>query len=225
MSDSYERLMQVSGEKEFFANLVVDAVSKLDPQTLDLRMIGIKKVGKTLPLTLTCRAEGALGVCDVLICGTRLCRIAGQRKLCRGSSCIRPHTRCRCKQVQGGGLRDSFLVDGVAFKKTFSYAGFEMQPRSFDQPRVLSLNIELELKSEKENAEVRRADPEHALLSWKVRMPSCVHYHWVLDFLVVLHLWFQVHTMHLAGRMLTKISHEHADPTRRPSKISVDCGC
>jgi hypothetical protein len=60
--------------------------------------------------------------------------------------------------VQGGGLRDSFLVDGVAFKKTFSYAGFEMQPRSFDQPKVLSLNIELELKSEKENAEVMHAN-------------------------------------------------------------------
>lgn len=60
-----------------------------------------------------------------------------------------------CGQVQGGGLRDSFLVDGVAFKKTFSYAGFEMQPRSFDNPQVLLLNIELELKSEKENAEAR----------------------------------------------------------------------
>jgi T-complex protein 1 subunit eta len=32
----------------------------------------------------------------------------------------------------GGGLRDSFLVDGVAFKKTFSYAGFEQQPKSFN---------------------------------------------------------------------------------------------
>jgi hypothetical protein len=42
-------LPQVSGEKEFFANLVVDAVSKLDPQTLDLRMIGIKKVGRLRP--------------------------------------------------------------------------------------------------------------------------------------------------------------------------------
>jgi hypothetical protein len=61
MSDGSECLLQVSGEKEFFANLVVDAVSKLDPQTLDLRMIGIKKVGKTLPLTLTCRAEGIDG--------------------------------------------------------------------------------------------------------------------------------------------------------------------
>ena len=57
-------------------------------------------------------------------------------------------------QVQGGGLRDSFLVDGVAFKKTFSYAGFEMQPKAYDSPRILLLNIELELKSEKENAEV-----------------------------------------------------------------------
>eukprot|EP00951_Prasinocladus_malaysianus_P008197 scaffold59269_cov43-Prasinocladus_malaysianus.AAC.2 len=88
----------VSGEKEFFSKMVVDAVSTLDPETLDLKMIGIKK-------------------------------------------------------AQGGGLRDSFLVDGVAFKKTFSYAGFEQQPKSFDDPKILLLNIELELKSEKENAE------------------------------------------------------------------------
>lgn len=91
--------LQVSGEKDFFAQMVVDAVSVLDPTTLDLRMIGTKK-------------------------------------------------------VQGGGLRDSFLVDGVAFKKTFSYAGFEMQPKSYKDPKILLLNIELELKSEKENAEV-----------------------------------------------------------------------
>ena len=29
------------------------------------------------------------------------------------------------KKVTGGSVTDSFLVDGVAFKKTFSYAGFE----------------------------------------------------------------------------------------------------
>lgn len=94
----------VSGEKEFFADMVVDAVKSLDPSTLDLKMIGIKK-------------------------------------------------------VTGGGLRDSFLVDGVAFKKTFSYAGFEQQPKAFDNPKILLLNIELELKSEKENAEIRLEDP------------------------------------------------------------------
>ncbi|KAG2487549.1 hypothetical protein HYH03_013828 [Edaphochlamys debaryana] len=94
----------VSGEKEFFAQMVVDAVTKLDPSTLDLKMVGIKK-------------------------------------------------------VQGGGLRDSFLVDGVAFKKTFSYAGFEQQPKSFSDPKILVLNIELELKAEKENAEIRLDDP------------------------------------------------------------------
>ena len=60
--------VQVSGEKVFFAEMVVAAVQHLDPSTLDLAMLGTKK-------------------------------------------------------VQGGGLRDSFLVDGVAFKKTFSYAG------------------------------------------------------------------------------------------------------
>ncbi|KAI8466230.1 MAG: chaperonin complex component [Monoraphidium minutum] len=94
----------VSGEKEFFAEMVVSAVTRLDPETLDLKMIGMKK-------------------------------------------------------VTGGGLRDSFLVDGVAFKKTFSYAGFEQQPKSFKAPKILLLNIELELKSEKENAEIRLDDP------------------------------------------------------------------
>ncbi len=52
-------------------------------------------------------------------------------------------------------MRDSFLVNGVAFKKTFSYAGFEQQPKKFLSPKILLLNIELELKSEKENAEIR----------------------------------------------------------------------
>ena len=47
------------------------------------------------------------------------------------------------------------LVDGVAFKKTFSYAGFEMQPKKYENPKISLLNIELELKSEKDNAEVR----------------------------------------------------------------------
>jgi hypothetical protein len=65
----------------------------------------------------------------------------------------------------------------VAFKKTFSYAGFEQQPKHFDHPKILLLNVELELKviyrepqatevnanilqyqSEKENAEVRITD-------------------------------------------------------------------
>ncbi|KAM0054196.1 putative chaperonin Cpn60/TCP-1 family, chaperone tailless complex polypeptide 1 (TCP-1) [Helianthus debilis subsp. tardiflorus] len=63
------------------------------------------------------------------------------------------------KKVPGGTMRDSFLVNGVAFKKTFSYAGFEQQPKKFHNPKILLLNIELELKSEKENAEIRLSDP------------------------------------------------------------------
>ena len=95
----------VSGEKAFFADMVVDAVNVLDPRHLDLGMLGIKK-------------------------------------------------------VQGGGLCDSFLVHGVAFKKTFSYAGFEMQPKCYEGGvKILLLNIELELKSERDNAEVRLDDP------------------------------------------------------------------
>ncbi|CAG9823994.1 unnamed protein product [Phaedon cochleariae] len=59
------------------------------------------------------------------------------------------------KKVQGGGLEDSILVAGVAFKKTFSYAGFEMQPKVYKNCKIALLNIELELKAERDNAEVR----------------------------------------------------------------------
>jgi len=86
-------------QKDFFAEVVVDAVTMLD-ELMPLNMIGIKK-------------------------------------------------------VQGGSLEESLLVPGVAFKKTFSYAGFEMQQKSYKNPRIALLNIELELKAEKDNAEVR----------------------------------------------------------------------
>lgn len=59
------------------------------------------------------------------------------------------------KKVKGGALEDSRLIAGVAFKKTFSYAGFEMQPKKYKNPKIALLNVELELKAEKENAEVR----------------------------------------------------------------------
>lgn len=59
------------------------------------------------------------------------------------------------KKVSGGSLEDSMLVTGVAFKKTFSYAGFEMQPKKYEKPLIALLNIELELKAERDNAEVR----------------------------------------------------------------------
>ena len=59
------------------------------------------------------------------------------------------------KKIPGGALQDSLFVNGVAFKKTFSYAGFEQQPKSFRKPLIVCLNVELELKAEKDNAEVR----------------------------------------------------------------------
>lgn len=59
------------------------------------------------------------------------------------------------KKVQGGALEDSILITGVAFKKTFSYAGFEMQPKVYKNCKIALLNIELELKAERDNAEIR----------------------------------------------------------------------
>ena len=82
----------LSSYKNFFAEIVVSAVEKLDTNLLDKDLIGIK-------------------------------------------------------EVTGGSINDSFLVSGVAFKKTFSYAGFEQQPKSFTNPKIIILKIELELKS------------------------------------------------------------------------------
>lgn len=60
------------------------------------------------------------------------------------------------KKITGGSVTDSFLVQGVCFKKTFSYAGFEQQPKCFtDSPKIICLNLELELKAEKDSAEIR----------------------------------------------------------------------
>ncbi|CAN3354233.1 T-complex protein 1 subunit eta [Diutina catenulata] len=59
------------------------------------------------------------------------------------------------KKVPGGAMEESMFVDGVAFQKTFSYAGFEQQPKQFKHPKIVCLNVELELKAEKDNAEVR----------------------------------------------------------------------
>merc|ERR1719434_473004 len=64
------------------------------------------------------------------------------------------------KKVTGGSVTDTVLVHGVAFKKTFSYAGFEQQPKKFKNAKVLLLNLELELKAEKDNAEIRISDPD-----------------------------------------------------------------
>jgi len=51
-------------------------------------------------------------------------------------------------------------VEGVAFKKTFSYAGFQQQPKRIENPKICLLNVELELKAEKDNAEIKIEKPE-----------------------------------------------------------------
>lgn len=85
------------------------------------------------------------------------------------------------KKVPGGSVTESVLVEGVAFKKTFSYAGFEQQPKKFTNPKILCLNVELELKSEKENAEIRIDDPSayQSIVDaeWKIiydKLEACV---------------------------------------------------
>lgn len=62
-------------------------------------------------------------------------------------------------KVPGGSTTESQLIKGVAFKKTFSYAGFEQQPKKIKNPMIALLQHELELKSERENAEIRLNDP------------------------------------------------------------------
>ena len=85
-------------------------------------------------------------------------------------------------------MRDSFLVNGVAFKKTFSYAGFEQQPKKFLTPKILLLNIELELKSEKENAEIRQ---DCFGCSFDLYSFPCFNYYGLI--LLVIFSDFQIH--------------------------------
>ena len=66
-------------------------------------------------------------------------------------------------------LQDSLLVNGVAFKKTFSYAGFEMQPKAYSGTKIAMLNVELELKAERDNALIRVENVE-------VGVPSLVEF-------------------------------------------------
>merc|ERR550532_3877993 len=61
-------------------------------------------------------------------------------------------------KVPGGSVTECKLVQGVAFKKTFSYAGFEQQPKKFTNPKIALLQVELELKAESSNAEIRMTD-------------------------------------------------------------------
>lgn len=64
------------------------------------------------------------------------------------------------KKITGGSVTESFLVEGVCFQKTFSYAGFEQMKKCFLNPKIAILNVELELKAEKDNAEVRIDNPD-----------------------------------------------------------------
>jgi T-complex protein 1 subunit eta len=76
------------------------------------------------------------------------------------------------KKEPGGSLEESIFIEGVAFKKCFSYAGFEQQPKKFTKPKILLLNLELELKAERENIEVRVDNPEDfkefVNMEWKI---------------------------------------------------------
>ncbi|KAH8595361.1 hypothetical protein B0O99DRAFT_741217 [Bisporella sp. PMI_857] len=59
------------------------------------------------------------------------------------------------KKITSGSLTDSLSINGVAFKKTLLYAGFEQHPKSFIRLKIVCLYVELELKAEKRNAEMR----------------------------------------------------------------------
>ena len=160
----------VCGEKEFFAAMVVDAVSTLDQRTLDLSMLGVKKVVGGKGREREREREGREREREFFFAFSRGLA-GGERKSATHKKVEREETERERNETHShppppltlslspGGLRDSFLVDGVAFRKTFSYAGFEMQPKRYENPRVLALNIELELKAEKDNAEVRLSDP------------------------------------------------------------------
>ncbi len=56
--------------------------------------------------------------------------------------------------IPGASLMDSFALDGLCFYKSFSYAGYETQPKTIQNPKILVLNYELEWKHQNEQARV-----------------------------------------------------------------------
>ena len=70
--------VQVSGERDFFATMVVDAVSALDVETLDMSLLGVKKVCCSLRQPLPCRAQHPCG----RACAGLLVTIACHQKHC-----------------------------------------------------------------------------------------------------------------------------------------------
>ena len=65
------------------------------------------------------------------------------------------HTKLNIIKLSGGALKDSMSIEGVAFEKTFTYAGYDQQPKKIENPIICCLDFELEWKSEKENGEIR----------------------------------------------------------------------
>ncbi|KAG2391784.1 hypothetical protein C9374_013269 [Naegleria lovaniensis] len=61
--------------------------------------------------------------------------------------------------IPGGSIQDSFLLNGICFKRTFYYAGYEQQQKRIENPKILILNHELELKQQKEFARIVINDP------------------------------------------------------------------
>ncbi|EEQ82915.1 hypothetical protein NCER_100308 [Vairimorpha ceranae BRL01] len=58
-------------------------------------------------------------------------------------------------KIPGGSISDSVLVNGIAFEKCFTYAGYEQQPKKILNPKICCINVELEWKAERENAEMK----------------------------------------------------------------------
>lgn len=133
----------IAHQKEFFGKMAVDAIMSLDQDDINIKMIGVKKItgGSLLDSRLVDGDNTATPIRAALFAGRIAC----------------PPARARAAGVPiRAALTASLTVSaGVAFKKTFSYAGFEQQPKSFKDPQICLLNVELELKSEKDNAEVR----------------------------------------------------------------------
>lgn len=59
------------------------------------------------------------------------------------------------EKAKGGSITNSSLFNGIVFKKCFSYAGHQQQPKKIENAKILLTNVELEWKSERDNAELR----------------------------------------------------------------------
>ncbi|KAJ8608106.1 hypothetical protein MRB53_039855 [Persea americana] len=77
------------------------------------------------------------------------------------------------KKITGGSLQDSLFVNGVASRRPSRTLDLSNNPKYFKNPKIVCLNVELELKSEKDNARILKISTEYGAATGAQTQSTC----------------------------------------------------